>query len=130
MGNTITSKVAAAFLWLGRGLAVLLFLFWGAFFVEHLAEWFMHPQQGVPPAWVWVAQGLHASMLVGLALMAWKDKLGAVVTAMGTIAFFAVIGMKGFPYIALLNLLPIACFAVTWLPTPASPPGETRPSVA
>ena len=55
--------------WLGRGLALLLFLFWGAFFVEHLAEWFSHPQAAPPPLRAWVAQGLHLVMLIGLALM-------------------------------------------------------------
>ena len=70
--------------WLGRGLALLLFLFWGAFFVEHLAEWFSHPQAAPPPPRAWVAQGLHLVMLIGLALMLQRDRLGAVVTALGT----------------------------------------------
>jgi hypothetical protein len=85
-----------------------------AFFLEHLADWFLRPQQGVPSLQVWVGQGLHLVMLFGLVLMLRWDRLGAVVTMVATAAFFASIGMHGFPWIALVNLLPIACFAVSW----------------
>jgi hypothetical protein len=53
-------------------------------------------------------------MLVGLALMLRWDRLGAVVTALGTTAFFAALGFRVVPWIALINLLPVACFAVAW----------------
>jgi hypothetical protein len=64
-------------------------------------------------------------MLVGLALMLRWDRLGAVVTALGTTAFFAAIGFRGVPWIALINALPIACFAVAWSlhRSPARPTG-------
>ena len=81
--------------------------------MEHLAEWFLGPQ-GAPPLRVWVGQGLHLVMLVGLALMLRWDRLGAVVTVLGTTAFFASIGFRGVPWFALINVLPIACFAVAW----------------
>jgi hypothetical protein len=65
-------------------------------------------------------------MLVGLALMLRWDRLGAVVTALGTTAFFASIGVYRFPWIALLNLLPIGGCAVAWsLHRPPARP--TRP---
>jgi len=35
--------------WLAQGLAVCLFLFWGAFFVEHVREWFIAPFPKHPP---------------------------------------------------------------------------------
>ena len=105
--------IAVAFRWLGRTLALLLVLFWGAFFLEHLSEWFLEPQ-GSPPLRVWVGQVLHLGMLVGLALMLRWDRLGAVVTVLATTTFFASIGVHRFPWIALLNLLPIAGFAVAW----------------
>jgi hypothetical protein len=109
------SDVAAvAFRWLGRTLALLLVLFWGAFFLEHVAEWFGNLQGPLPPARVWIGQVLHLGMLAGLVLMLWREWLGAIVTVLTTAAFFASIGMHGFPYIALINLLPIACFAVSW----------------
>ena len=47
--------------WTGRLLALGLFLFWGAFFVEHLKQWFLHPVNGFPPglgvAWTTGAPG-------------------------------------------------------------------------
>ena len=95
------------FKWTGRLFASLLFLFWGAFFIEHLLEWFMHPDQGLPPAWVWLSQFLHLTMIIGLAMMVRWDRLGAIITIIGTVVFFSSIGYHGFPFIALLNVIPI-----------------------
>jgi len=72
-------------------------------------------------------------MLAGLAMMLRWDKLGALVTAIGTVAFFAGIGFHGFPSIALINLVPIGCFGIYWLAewklrtTGAGALGFTRP---
>ena len=44
-----TRGILIGLLWLGRILTVLVFLFWGAFFVEHLIEWFAHPLSNPPP---------------------------------------------------------------------------------
>ena len=114
MARTRREVIAVAFRWLGRTLALLLFLFWGAFFLAHLSEWFWNAHGALPPARVWVSQVLHLGMLVGLALMLWKDRIGALITVLATTAFFASIGVHRFPWIALLNLLPIAGFAVAW----------------
>jgi hypothetical protein len=118
--------------WAGRGIAMLLLLFWGAFFVEHLTEWFLG-SGGRPPLHVWIGQACHLIMLIGLALMLRWDRLGSIVTALGTTAFFASIGYRGFPFIALMNLVPIACFAATCLmdrsgvsPTAPIPGGPAR----
>ena len=98
--------------WLGRVASALLLLLWGAFFVEHLQDWFLG--EAYPPAWVWIEQGFHLVMLIGLAMMLRWDRVGTVVMAAGTIAFFSTIGMRTFPTIALLNLVPVAFFAVYW----------------
>jgi hypothetical protein len=106
-------------------LALLLVLSWGAFFLEHLSEWFWNAHGALPPARVWVSQVLDLGMPVGLALMLWRDRLGALVPAPATTAFFASIGVHRLPRIALLNLLPIAGFAVAWSlsRSPARPTG-------
>jgi hypothetical protein len=114
MGAMPLEKIAFALRWAGRGLALLLVLFWGAFFVEHVAEWFLGPPGGSPPVQVWVSQLFHLLMIVGLFIMLRWDRLGALVTALGTIAFFTSIGYRGTPMLPLLNLIPIACFAVVW----------------
>ena len=115
MNDIAVRRLGAAGKWTGRALSLLLLLFWGAFFVEHLSEWFLRPDGRYPPPWVWRQQCFHFVMLAGLALMLKWDKAGTAVMAAGTVAFFGFIGFRGFPYIALLNLLPVAFFAVYWL---------------
>ncbi|MFO0876240.1 MAG: hypothetical protein U0840_02615 [Gemmataceae bacterium] len=101
--------------WLGRGAALVLLLFWGAFFVEHLSEWFLRDDGAYPPVWVWAAQGLHLAMLIGLGVTILRPWLGMVLTLVGTVAFFGWIGVKSFPYLALINLVPLVLLAVSWL---------------
>jgi hypothetical protein len=106
--------VGTAARWLGRAAALLLLLFWGAFFVEHLVEWFLRPRGAYPPPRVWVAQFLHFAMLAGFAMMLRWELAGAVVMASATVLFFARAGMRGFPWIACVNLLPVVFFAAYW----------------
>lgn len=106
--------IASVLRWLGRLLAMLLFLFWGVFFLEHLREWFLNAQDGYPPPRVWAAMVFHLGMLVGLLLMIGRERLGAALTAGATVAFFAVAGFRRVPTIALLNLLPMVCFGLAW----------------
>lgn len=113
-------------LWFGRVTAGLLFLFWGAFFVEHTAEWFLRGDGKFPPVWVAVQHGCHFLMLVGLAAMLKWDRAGAVILTVSTFAFFGGIGFRGFPWIALLNLIPLLGFGAYWLGQRASTQGALR----
>jgi hypothetical protein len=113
--NAILKVFSAVGKWAGRLTALLLLVFWGAFFVEHLTEWFLRGDGRYPPAWVWRQQSFHLVMLVGLGMMLKWERLGAVVMTIGTLAFFAAIGFHTLPVIALYNLVPIACFSVYWL---------------
>ncbi len=95
--------------WTGRILALSLFLFWGAFFVEHLQEWFLHPAKGFPPIWVWLGQLAHLTILVGLAAL-WRWPLtGSVITIVGSVSFFGGLATweatAGKPYVVLLAFL-------------------------
>jgi hypothetical protein len=95
--------------WAARLWAAALVLFWGAFFLEHLA-WFAYPQQ-LPPPWVFVLMGLHGLMLVGL-LAGWKWELvGAVLVLASSVPFFAVAAGRNFPWFALVTAVP----SVLWL---------------
>ena len=107
-----TGDDAWGFDWLGRGLAALLFAFWGIFFVEHLGEWSRAPESGWPPPAVWVAQALHLAMLLGLASMIFWEGPGTVATVAATAAFFLAIGYRGSLALPLVNLAPIVCFAL------------------
>jgi len=102
-----TRTIALISGWLARPFALLLCLFWGAFFLEHLQEWFLNRGGVFPPSKVWIGQVLHLAMIVGLAILVFRPILGSVVTIAGTASFFAWIGVNRFPYVALLNLLPI-----------------------
>lgn len=122
MSTTRNTMAATGLLWLGRGLAVLLALFWGAFFVEHLAEWFSGAGGKYPPPWVWVAQFGHLLMVVGPALMLWRAGIGSAVLAVGTIVFLGVIGSSSLAWVALVNLVPIAVLAAAWWMRRVGPP--------
>jgi len=98
----------------GRITAGLLLLFWGAFFVVHTMEWFLRGDGKFPPAWVAMQHGFHLLILVGLAAMLKWDRVGAAILIVSTIAFFGLIGIRGFPWIALINLIPLVCFALYW----------------
>ncbi len=102
--------------WGGRLTAALMVLFWGAFFVEHVNEWFLRGGGKVPPPMVWGAMALHFMMLAGYALMLRWDRLGAAVALVFSIAFFAFIGIYShrFVYPALVNLVPIGLFCLYW----------------
>jgi hypothetical protein len=103
------------FKWFGRISAVLLFLFWGAFWIEHLTGWFISPKNEWPPVSVWVGMVFHTMMLIGLALMVKWDKLGTLILVLGTVAFFTTIHFTRFPFIAFLNAIPIVFFSGYWL---------------
>ena len=115
MNSSIASKLSILGKWGGRLAALLLFLFWGAFFIEHLTGWFLSGGSRSLPPQVWVGQILHFAMLAGLGMMLKWDKPGALVMAISTAAFFAWIHPHTFPLIALINLVPVGCFAVYWL---------------
>jgi hypothetical protein len=122
--------------WTGRVLALGLFLFWGAFFVEHLQQWFLHPFKGFPPVGVWLRQLAHLAILVGLvALWRWQVT-GSILTVLGSLGFFGSLaiseGTAGKPNLLFLKflavtiipaLLTLACwFARTHAPTAAKTP--------
>jgi hypothetical protein len=95
--------------WVARISAAALVLFWGAFFLAHLA-WFADPQQ-LPPLRVFLLVGLHFLMLVGL-LVGWKWELaGALVALASSVPFFAAAAGRNFPLFALVTALP----SVLWL---------------
>ncbi len=126
MSASLRTTVALICRWLGRLLSLLLLLFWGAFFVEHVKEWLLNPA-GSPPLFVWVSMLFHLGMLVGLALMLFREIPGMIVLSMATLAFFSSIGMNEFPWIALLNVIPIVPFLVAhWFDQPALGP-QPRP---
>jgi hypothetical protein len=107
---TVTGRtVVGVARWTARIWATALVLFWGVFFVEHLA-WFTNPQQ-LPPLWVFLVVGLHFLMLAGL-LVGWKWELaGALIALASSVPFFAVAAGRNFPLFVLVTAVP----SVLWL---------------
>ena len=83
--------VVQRLLWIGKILALMLFLLFGAFFVEHMSEWFLGSAKELPPVWVWVAQGFQLFLLLGyLSVFKWPC-FGSVLIVAAALAFFITI---------------------------------------
>lgn len=108
----------AAFKWLGRIAAALLVLFWGAFFIEHLNEWYRHAPT-YPPLFVSITMGMHLGMLIGLSISVRWARLGSLLTLIATAGFMVSAGV--FLPILLVNLAPPVCFLLAWSLARATP---------
>lgn len=99
--------------WIARVFAILVFLLWGSFFVEHLIEWFLKPLPSTPPPAVWFGQLLHLLMLVGLIVVLRWPRAGAAIIITSALAFFPRAGDNNalFTFITSLPaLLLVACW--------------------
>lgn len=90
--------------------AAVLFLFWGAFFAEHLGEWFLRATER-PPMGVSALMGLHFLMLAGL-VIGWRwELIGGVLVLGAAAAFFSqAAGPNAVPF-TLVTIAP----AVGWI---------------
>jgi hypothetical protein len=107
-------KLKFTFETLARGLAVGLFLFWGAFFVEHVREWFIEPFPKHPPLKVCLIVAMHALLLVGLLLSLRWELVGSLIVLISGAAFFFAVAGKSAPLFfgvtALPALLSLGCW--------------------
>jgi hypothetical protein len=100
--------------WVARGLAVCLFLFWGAFFVAHLQEWFIAPFPDHPPLKVCLIVALHALLLVGLALTLRWELAGSLIVLAASGAFFFAVGGRSAPLFFSITALPALLSLWCW----------------
>ncbi len=97
------------FSWIGRITAMLLFFLWGAFFVEHITEWFKDAGH-LPPFSVFVVQFFHLLLLVGyIALFKWRVA-GSVLIIASAFIFFASIGAKAMLSFFAISIIPAVIF--------------------
>ena len=118
--------------WTGRVLALGLFLFWGAKFVEHLQDGFLHTVKQLSTVGVWLANLAHLTFLVGLVVL-WRWPLtGSILTLLGACSYFGGLAIsettKGKPCLPCLaflavTILPALLTLAWWL-------ARTRPSAA
>ncbi len=128
-GHSINKVVVTVLKWLRRVTAAALFLLWGAFLLEHIQEWYMHPAQGFPPWWVGLSMVCHLGVLVGLLVILRWDRLGALITLLATLGFLGAIALgKGntsnLPAIVLVNLAPVGFAVLSWLLSKRSTPAQ------
>jgi hypothetical protein len=98
--------------WLARALVVVIFLLWGAFFVEHTQEWFIAPFPNHPPLKVCIGQALHLLMLLGLLASLRWPRVGAVWVAVTAFAFFVDKTGSRFPVFLGMTVLPVLVLAL------------------
>jgi len=97
------------FSWIGRITAMLLFFLWGAFFIEHLTEWFKDAGH-LPPWSVFVVQFFHLLLLIGyIAVFKWRVA-GSVIIIVSAFIFFASIGAKAMLSFFAISIIPAVIF--------------------
>lgn len=75
--------------------AIILFFFWGSFFVDHFIEWYVQPS-GYPPMYVTMSMLAHGFLLVSYIIILWKPKIGAILIAFASILYFLpLLGFSG-----------------------------------
>lgn len=103
--------------WLGHLSALALFVIWGAFFLEHLQEWYFQSKGQYPPLWVSLAMVFDFAILLGLSLSSKWIAIGSGTVGAGTIGFATVLASHGDlrGTIMLINLVPLAFFGAWWM---------------
>lgn len=98
---------------IARTMSVLLLLFWGSFFVNHLS-WFASVPSKVPPATVWLLSILHLSLLVSYALSLRWERTGSVgIILCSTLFFSLTAGYNALPFI-IVSISPAMVFFYIW----------------
>jgi len=110
--SRISSRTMSAIRWVARILGIILFLVWGAFFVEHLAWFSRYPD--IPPARIVFQQCMHLALLVGYVLAFRWELTGSMVIIGSAAVFFGMIGTTGALTLFLVSVAPGALFLFTW----------------
>jgi hypothetical protein len=98
---------------IAKTMSVLLFLFWGLFFVEHLS-WFASVPSKVPPASVWMLSLLHLFLLVSYALsLRWERTGCAGIVICSTLFFSLTARYNALPFI-IVSISPAMIFFYIW----------------
>lgn len=97
-----------------RILSILLFLLWGAFFVEHLS-WFSTETLNTPPLQIWLAQGSHLLLLAGYLLSLRWERAGSTLIVVNAVLFFGyAAGTSAAPFI-IVSTFPVMLYAYCWM---------------
>lgn len=98
--------------WIARAISIVLFLMFGAFFIEHLSWFFGSGER--PPAMVWVLQALHLLMLIGfLVALKWEAAGSALIVVSSLIFLSQAAGERFLPMFA-ITVVPALLFLTCW----------------
>jgi hypothetical protein len=111
---TLASRPVGIVRWLARALAVGLLAVWGAFFLEHLQEWFRDPL-ALPPPYVWAGQALHLLLLISFVAACKWELGGGLLIVLSTLAFFGWVTGGSPVALLLVTLLPGVLFILCGL---------------
>jgi hypothetical protein len=102
--------MATCIRWIARAAAAAMFLLAGAFFLDHLQEWFIEPLPKTPPAQVWLSQLLHLAYLIALAI-GWKwPRLGGLASIVVAVVFL----LDKNPSLIPPTIVPGLLYLVSW----------------
>ncbi|MAG20999.1 MAG: hypothetical protein QGG85_00685 [Candidatus Marinimicrobia bacterium] len=101
--------------WTARISGVGIFLFWGAFFVDHVSEWIIAPSSESPPLKVWIALALHLAMLSGFIVALKWEVAGSGLIIFAAFAFFIITMGEPMVKFFLVTIIPALLYLfVTW----------------
>ena len=110
---------------LARITGLVLLLFWGAFFVEHLS-WFSD-FGSPPPSGVWLLQGAHLLLLLSF-IIAWKwEGVGGLLIIGSALLFLGPTSGDRFPLLFAITIVPAVLYLFCWWEGRRA--GATAPSV-
>ncbi|MDX2029293.1 MAG: hypothetical protein SF339_01390 [Blastocatellia bacterium] len=109
--------------WIARAFSIVLFLVWGAFFVEHLSWFFGSGER--PPANVWLLQAVHLLLLVGLLLALKWEVAGSVLIILSALVFFSQAAGERFLLMYTVTIVPAVLFLVCWWRTRGASPTQS-----
>lgn len=98
--------------WIGRGLCIGLFIFWGMFFIEHLSM-FTSAGGDQPPLFAWLLQIDHGLLLISYLLCLKFERNGSISILIFGAILFVFTGAAW--YLHLISYSPIAFFAYAWI---------------
>lgn len=102
---TLQSPATATVRLIARMLSIALFIFWGAFFAEHLS-WFGFTLKHIPPLTVWLLSALHGVLLLSyLISLKWEQTGSILMTVSAVIFFSSSAGYNAIPFI-IVSILP------------------------
>jgi hypothetical protein len=102
---------------IARAISIVLFLMFGAFFVEHLS-WFFGsegtPASNGPPAIVWLLQGVHLLMLIGFLVALKWEAAGSVLIVVSSLIFLSQTAGERFLPLFAITIVPALLFLTCW----------------